>query len=94
MIIKILTHSNNSQDGYHQKSSPERLNLPEPDHDNITVLSHNLPNKPILPWNRYDSPWKDKDKQDQQEKGDTEEKQPEAQDNSLKEDDTELDEVE
>ncbi|MGK7931219.1 MAG: hypothetical protein AB4041_07265 [Microcystaceae cyanobacterium] len=33
--------------------------LPEPDSDNITVLTDKLPNKPILPWNRYDSPWEE-----------------------------------
>ena len=38
-------------------SENETVVLPEPDTDNITVLSHNLPNKPILPWNRYDSLW-------------------------------------
>ena len=33
------------------------LRLPEPDRENITVLLHNLPNAPVLPWNHYDSPW-------------------------------------
>lgn len=37
------------------------LDLPEPDPENITVLSKKAPNKPILPWNRYDSPWDDAD---------------------------------
>lgn len=37
-------------------SSTGSLRLPEPDPDNITVLAHNLPSKPILPWNRFDSP--------------------------------------
>ncbi|MDY6782464.1 MAG: hypothetical protein SW833_07930 [Cyanobacteriota bacterium] len=32
--------------------------LPQPDPDNITVLTNKLPDKPILPWNRYDSPWR------------------------------------
>ena len=35
------------------------LQLPEPDRHNITVLLHNLPQKPVLPWNRYDSPWQE-----------------------------------
>jgi len=35
------------------------LTLPEPDPDNITVLTRNLPNKPILPWVHYDSPWRE-----------------------------------
>ncbi|MEM8543320.1 MAG: hypothetical protein AAGF66_04910 [Cyanobacteria bacterium P01_H01_bin.119] len=33
------------------------FHLPEPDTENITVLTENLPNAPILPWHRYDSPW-------------------------------------
>ncbi|MEO0536401.1 MAG: hypothetical protein AAF215_21310 [Cyanobacteria bacterium P01_A01_bin.123] len=33
------------------------IRLPEPDADNITVLTENLPNQPILPWHHYDSPW-------------------------------------
>ncbi|HEY9609221.1 hypothetical protein [Allocoleopsis sp.] len=41
--------------------SGEQLSLPEPDPDNITVLTRNLPNTPILPWNHYDSPWQDSD---------------------------------
>lgn len=31
--------------------------LPEPDLENVTVLTDGLPNNPILPWNHYDSPW-------------------------------------
>ncbi|NEO02111.1 MAG: hypothetical protein F6J94_14435 [Moorea sp. SIO1F2] len=42
-----------------KKPSGEPLSLPEPDPENITVLTRNLPNKPILPWNHYDSPWRD-----------------------------------
>jgi hypothetical protein len=44
--------------------SGEHLTLPEPDPDNITVLTHNLPNKPILPWNHYDSPWQEAQEED------------------------------
>ena len=40
-------------------SSGGHLTLPEPDPDNITVLTRNLPNKPILPWVHYDSPWRE-----------------------------------
>jgi hypothetical protein len=36
-----------------------RIELPQPDAENITVLTNKLPNKPILPWNRYDSPWEE-----------------------------------
>lgn len=35
----------------------KRIRLPEPDMSNITVLTRQLPNEPILPWHRYDSPW-------------------------------------
>ncbi len=44
--------------------APEELDdfkLPDPDPDNITVLTNKLPNKPILPWNRYDSPGKEEE---------------------------------
>jgi|GEM_PF-4940031 len=47
-------------DANHVKDSvvdPPKTPLPEPDNDNITVLTSKLPNEPILPWNRYDSPW-------------------------------------
>lgn len=37
-------------------SSQQKVQLPEPNADNIAVLAHNLPNKPILPWNHFDSP--------------------------------------
>jgi hypothetical protein len=35
------------------------LRLPKPDPANITVLTRNLPNKPIIPWTHFDSPWLD-----------------------------------
>jgi hypothetical protein len=35
----------------------EGFKLPDPDMDNVTVLTENLPNNPILPWRNYDSPW-------------------------------------
>ncbi|PSB22614.1 hypothetical protein C7B61_08060 [filamentous cyanobacterium CCP1] len=41
------------------EDSAVRIKLPEPDLKNITVLTSNLPNSPILPWNHYDSPWLD-----------------------------------
>ncbi|MEC4985089.1 MAG: hypothetical protein SAJ37_05505 [Oscillatoria sp. PMC 1068.18] len=41
-----------------------RLELPEPDLDNITVLTGKLPNKPILPWNHYDSPWQEEEEEE------------------------------
>ena len=34
-----------------------RVSLPKPDVDNITVLSESLPNEPVLPWHHFDSPW-------------------------------------
>ncbi|NJL02622.1 MAG: hypothetical protein HC838_09570 [Spirulinaceae cyanobacterium RM2_2_10] len=39
----------------------EGFTLPDPDPDNITVLTNKLPNTPILPWNRYDSPGQEED---------------------------------
>jgi hypothetical protein len=42
-----------------QSSTKPGLQLPEPDRENITVLLHNLPKAPVLPWNRYDSPWEE-----------------------------------
>lgn len=44
-----------------------KIKLPEPDLDNITVLTENLPNKPILPWNRYESGWDENMNQDNEE---------------------------
>jgi hypothetical protein len=35
----------------------KRIRLPRPDAENITVLTRELPNEPILPWHRFDSPW-------------------------------------
>ena len=62
------THPNSQSDSHHQTtqetsggSEPKRVTLPEPDPDNITVLTNKLPNKPILPWNHYDSPWKEEE---------------------------------
>lgn len=46
-----------------EQTSLEQLDLPEPDLENITVLTKNLPNKPILPWHHYDSPWSEKQAQ-------------------------------
>lgn len=37
-------------------SAVDCVKLPKPDLKNITVLTRNLPNNPILPWNHYDSP--------------------------------------
>ena len=42
-----------------KETQEEHVELPEPDAENITVLTNKLPNKPILPWNRYDSPWEE-----------------------------------
>jgi hypothetical protein len=48
--------SNSNQNGEsNHPESTKSIKLPDPDPDNITVLTQNLPNKPILPWNRYDS---------------------------------------
>ncbi|KAF3890415.1 MULTISPECIES: hypothetical protein [Nostocales] len=42
-----------------EESKVRGLRLPKPDPANITVLTPNLPNKPILPWTHFDSPWLD-----------------------------------
>jgi hypothetical protein len=49
--------SKDQQSDSSEANPPESIRLPEPDLENITVLTHSLPNTPILPWNRYDSPW-------------------------------------
>ncbi len=38
-------------------AAKKAIRLPQPDAENITVLTRELPNAPILPWQRYDSPW-------------------------------------
>ncbi|GEM_PF-5783512 len=40
-----------------EESLEKRVQLPSPDANNITVLTSELPNEPILPWHRFDSPW-------------------------------------
>lgn len=40
----------------------KRVSLPKPDVDNITVLTESLPNEPVLPWHRFDSPWLNQEK--------------------------------
>lgn len=53
-----LTEENLSQEKTESLEKQNiRIEIPEPDADNITVLTDKLPNKPILPWNHYDSPW-------------------------------------
>lgn len=42
-------------------SEEEKFLLPEPDPEQIAVLTNKLPDKPILPWNHYDSPWREED---------------------------------
>lgn len=64
-----------------------RIELPQPDAENITVLTNKLPNKPILPWNRYDSPWEESETEAET----TAEESNKAQD--LDRDETESDEV-
>ncbi|QDZ40536.1 hypothetical protein FRE64_11575 [Euhalothece natronophila Z-M001] len=39
----------------------EGVKLPDPDMENVTVLTDNLPNNPILPWHHYDSPWEEEE---------------------------------
>jgi hypothetical protein len=62
-IIQVLDRLYEEQESVLASEEDERentsINLPEPDSENITVLTRKLPNKPILPWNRFDSPWED-----------------------------------
>ena len=46
--------------------------LPDPDMDNVTVLTDNLPKNPILPWRNYDSPWEDTEKEKESEESENE----------------------
>lgn len=51
----------------------EGFELPEPDLDNVTVLTESLPNNPIIPWHHYDSPWEtNEEDQDSQTSEETE----------------------
>jgi hypothetical protein len=61
MNTKSVT--NNPENESPPEEQLEHLELPKPDSENITVFTHNLPNKPILPWNRYDSPWEEDEKE-------------------------------
>lgn len=45
----------------------KRVSLPEPDIENITVLTKSLPNEPILPWHHFDSPWLEREETDSEE---------------------------
>ncbi|BAZ24588.1 hypothetical protein NIES4073_54840 [Kalymmatonema gypsitolerans NIES-4073] len=51
------------------ESDSRSLRLPKPDAANITVLTPNLPNKPILPWTHFDSPWLESEENHPQEEG-------------------------
>jgi hypothetical protein len=53
-------------------SLEKRISLPKPDAQNITVLTRELPNDPILPWHHYDSPWLDAEEVDETADDDTE----------------------
>lgn len=57
----VEEENNTSAEELTEEKSSIRIEIPEPDADNITVLTHKLPNKPILPWNHYDSPWEESD---------------------------------
>jgi hypothetical protein len=80
-----------------------RIELPQPDAENITVLTDKLPNKPILPWNRYDSPWEeaesepdataDSQQQEEELSHETTTKQASHSENDIADDETESDGV-
>ncbi len=66
--------------------SGKSVNLPKPDRTNITVLTSKLPNKPILPWTHFDSPWLDKEEEEeasteQETSTENQDNQPEATEN-------------
>ena len=46
--------------------SGKHVNLPKPDAANITVLTPKLPKKPILPWTHFDSPWLEKEEDEEE----------------------------
>jgi hypothetical protein len=47
-------------DSQHEITLERRVTLPQPDVNNITVLTESLPNEPVLPWHHFDSPWLDR----------------------------------
>lgn len=44
----------------------EGFKLPDPDLDNVTVLTDSLPNNPIIPWHHYDSPWENSEEEEEE----------------------------
>ena len=52
---------------FNASSDSKHVHLPKPDPANITVLTPNLPNKPILPWTHFDSPWLESEENDPEE---------------------------
>lgn len=56
MSSKRLYSGNSISVSESSGDSVDRVKLPQPDLKNITALTRNLPNSPILPWNHYDSP--------------------------------------
>jgi len=65
-----------SSDKEGNQEQEEGFELPEPDLDNVTVLTESLPNNPIIPWHHYDSPWEEKeDEEEESEEDSNEEKQ-------------------
>lgn len=60
----LAAESSESSQGGHDTgdtATEKRVALPKPDTNNITVLTENLPNDPILPWHHFDSPWLEKE---------------------------------
>lgn len=58
----------NSSKRFNATESDSRcLRLPKPDAANITVITPNLPKKPILPWTHFDSPWLEGEENHQEE---------------------------
>jgi len=64
-MVKALGADESMSDEQNDTALEKRIRLPEPDVKNITVLTENLPNEPVLPWHRYDSPWLARDGESQ-----------------------------
>lgn len=66
-------HDDYSSEEEENQEAKEGFQLPEPDLDNVTVLTDSLPNNPIIPWHHYDSPWEDhQEKEDENQEETTE----------------------
>lgn len=65
--LSLIMSTEPNQDPNYDQEKEEGVKLPDPDMENVTVLTDNLPNNPILPWNHYDSPWEEEADQGEEE---------------------------